>query len=166
MGFDISGLNPKNKKGEYFRNNVWYWRPLAEYVLKETKVIDQDEQEHWHYNDSYEVSQEQAEQIAKQLDHLIKVGHCKKFAQAWEKRRKKIEKYNDQVEKELEQHSQEVKTRLNDIGLVPKDYPKADKDKWDKIWEKKNSDASYPFDEENVKEFSEFCKNSGGFTIG
>ena len=30
----------------------------------------------------------------------------------------------------------------------------------------RNSDGSYPFTEENVKEFSEFCKNSGGFTIG
>ena len=166
MGFDISGLNPKNEKGEYFRNNVWYWRPLAMYVLKETKVIDEKEYDYWHYNDCHEVSKEKAEQIAKQLDHLVKSGHCKKFAQAWEKRRQKIEKHNEQVEKELEEHCEEVKTRLNDIGLAPKDFPKEDKEKWNKIYEKKNSDGSYPFEEENVKEFSEFCKNSGGFTIG
>ena len=35
-----------------------------------------------------------------------------------------------------------------------------------RLEEKRNSDGSYPFTEENVKEFSEFCKNSGGFTIG
>ena len=166
MGFDISGLNPKNKKGEYFRNNVWYWRPLAQYVLEETKVIDKKDQDSWHYNDCHEVSKEQAEQIAKQLDHLVKSGHCKKFAQAWEKRREKIEKHNEQVEKELQKHSEEVKTRLNDEGLAPIDFPKEDKDILDKIYEKRNSDGSYPFTEENVKEFSEFCKNSGGFTIG
>jgi len=166
MGFDISGLNPKNKKGEYFRNNVWYWRPLAEYVLKETKVILEADQEGWHYNDCHEVSKEDAEQIAKQLDHLVKSGHCKKFAQAWELRRSQIEKHNEQVEKELEEHCEEVKTRLNDIGLAPKDFPKEDHEKWEKIYNKRNSDGSYPFTEENVKEFSEFCKNSGGFTIG
>ena len=57
MGFDLTGLNPKkakykspsndlyeqdkdkffkelekyqNQKGTYFRNNVWWWRPLAQ----------------------------------------------------------------------------------------------------------------------------------------
>ena len=166
MGFDISGLNPKNKKGEYFRNNVWYWRPLAMYVLKETKVIDEKEYDYWHYNDCHEVSKEKAEQIAKQLDHLVKSGHCKKFAQAWEKRREKIERQNELVERELEVFTENVKARLNNFNLVPRDFPKEYKDKWDKIYEKQNSDGSYPFTEENVKEFSEFCKNSGGFTIG
>jgi len=166
MGFDISGLNPKNEKGEYFRNNVWYWRPLAEYVLKNTKVIDEKDQEHWHYNDCHVVPKEQAEQIAKQLDYLIKSGHCKGTAQAWEIRRKKIEKHNEQVEKELDNHVKDVQRRMNDSNLAPKDFPKEDHDKWEKIYEKRNSDGSYPFEEENVKEFSEFCKNSGGFTIG
>ncbi len=165
MGFDLSGLNPKNKKGQTFRNNVWYWRPLAQYVLEETKVIDQKNQESWHYNDGHDVPKEQAEQIAKQLDHLIKSGHCKKFASAWERRRKKIEKHNEQVEKELEKHCEEVRTRLNDIGLAPKDFPKKDYEKWSEIYKKKNTDSYYPFDVENVKEFSTFCKNSGGFSI-
>ena len=69
------------------------------------------------------------------------------------------------VEKELEKHCEEVKT-LNDIGLAPKDFPKEDHDKWEEIYNKRNSDGSYPFTEENDEEFSEFCKNSGGFTIG
>ena len=166
MGFDISGLNPKNKKGEYFRNNVWYWRPLAEYVLKETKVIDEKDQDSWHYNDCHEVPKEQAEQIAKQLDHLIKSGHCRTFARSWEIRREKIEKHNKKVMKELDKFEKDVQRRMNDSSLAPKDYPKEDHDKWEKIYEKRNSDGSYPFEEENVKEFSEFCKNSGGFTIG
>lgn len=28
MGMDVYGQNPKNKQGEYFRANVWYWHPL------------------------------------------------------------------------------------------------------------------------------------------
>ena len=53
------------------------------------------------------------------------------------KRRKKLEKHNEQVEKELEKHCEEVQTRLNDIGLAPKDFPKEDHDKWEEIYRKK-----------------------------
>lgn len=28
MGMDVFGTKPKNKQGEYFRANVWYWHPL------------------------------------------------------------------------------------------------------------------------------------------
>ncbi len=28
MGMDVIGRNPKNKTGEYFRANVWSWRPI------------------------------------------------------------------------------------------------------------------------------------------
>jgi len=28
MGFDVMGINPKNKEGEYFRNNIWWWGKL------------------------------------------------------------------------------------------------------------------------------------------
>ena len=134
MGFDITGMNPKNlhlqepkrpdnlfdlskedqekyfdkrdeytsQSGTYFRNNVWWWRPLADYVLGFTKVIPENEKEHWGYNDCYEVSQEYAEMISKQLDHLIKSGHCKAYADKFEENRKLIEKQNDVIEKELE----------------------------------------------------------------
>ena len=79
MGFDITGMSPKNlhieeptrpdnlyelskedqekyfdkrdeytsQYGTYFRNNVWWWRPLADYVLRHTKVIPENEHEHW-----------------------------------------------------------------------------------------------------------------------
>jgi ElaB/YqjD/DUF883 family membrane-anchored ribosome-binding protein len=198
MGFDITGLNPKNieineperpdnlfelsqkeqdkyfekrekfinQSGVYFRNNVWWWRPLAEYVLKHTKVIPEHEQESWQYNDCTEVSKQNAEMIAQQLDYLIKSGHTKQFEKEYEKIRKKIEKHNEKVEKELETFSQSVKKKMRNDNLAPKDFPKEDYKKWEKIYNKRNSSGSYPFSEENVKEFSEFCKNCGGFTIG
>ena len=31
MGMDVYGKNPSSEKGSYFRNNVWYWRPLWGY---------------------------------------------------------------------------------------------------------------------------------------
>ena len=155
-----------NQSGTYFRNNVWWWRPLAEYVLNYTKVIPEHEQESWQYNDCTEVSKQNAEMIAQQLDHLIKVGHTKQFEKDYEKTRKKIEKHNEKVEKELETFSQSVKKKMRNDNLAPKDFPEEDHKKWQEIYNKRNSSGSYPFSEENVKEFSEFCKNCGGFTIG
>tara|TARA_R100000081_G_scaffold90430_1_gene65583 strand:+ start:1143 stop:1739 length:597 start_codon:yes stop_codon:yes gene_type:complete len=198
MGFDITGLNPKNlhlkepdrpdnlwelskekqneyfdlrdkytsQSGTYFRNNVWWWRPLAHYVLEYTKVIPEDRKEVWSYNDNSEVSQKEAEMIAQQLRYLIDSGHTKKFSRDWEARRKKLEKHNDKVEKELEKHTKQVQTKMKNSNLAPKDFPEADKKIWDKIYHKRNSDASYPFSIENVEEFAEFCENCGGFSIG
>tara|TARA_R110002012_G_scaffold39078_5_gene108386 strand:- start:686 stop:1267 length:582 start_codon:yes stop_codon:yes gene_type:complete len=193
MGFDITGLNPKNKKykspsndlyekdqdrffkelekyqsqkGTYFRNNVWWWRPLAHYVLEHTKVIDKDQKECWSYNDHCIIQEEEATQIAKQLRHLIKKGHTKRFEAEWEARRKTLEIHNDKVEKELDKHVKDVQRRMNDSNLAPKDFPKKDLDKWEKIYRKRNSDASYPFSIQNVEEFAEFCEYSGGFSIG
>ena len=193
MGFDITGLNPKdkkyksptndlyekdkdkffeelekyqNQKGAYFRNNVWWWRPLAQYVLLHTKVIDEDKKVHWSYNDNCEIDEEEATQIAKQLRYLIKKGHTKRFEAEWEARRKTLQIHNDKVEKELAEHEREVCFRLNKKNLAPKDFPKKDYDKWSKIYKKRNSDANYPFSVENVEEFAEFCEHSGGFKIG
>ena len=198
MGFDITGLNPKNlkvkspkcpkdlfqgcskaeqdkyfedlgkyqeQKGTYFRNNVWWWRPLAHYVLEYTKVISQNDKEKWYYNDCHEITKQEALQIAKQLRHLINSGHTKKFSRDWEARRKKIEKHNDKVEKKLEEHCQDVFKKLGKT-IAPRDFPKKDYDKWQRIYNEKNSDGSYPFSIKNVEEFAEFCEYSGGFSIG
>jgi hypothetical protein len=198
MGFDITGLNPKNlhlqepkrpdnlfelskeeqekyfdkreeytsQSGTYFRNNVWWWRPLADYVLRFTKVIPENEHEHWGYNDCYEVSQENAEMIGQQLDHLIKSGHCKAYADKFEKQRLKIEKQNDKIEKQLDKFCKSVEKKLGKTNLAPNEFPDQYKRKWDQLYDKKNFNGNYPFSVDNVKGFSEFCKNSGGFTIG
>jgi hypothetical protein len=33
MGMDVIGKNAKTERGEYFRRNVWGWRPLWDYAL-------------------------------------------------------------------------------------------------------------------------------------
>ena len=153
-------------KGVYFRNNCWWWRPLANYVLEYTKVIDKKNQQTWQFNDCSEVDEHHATQIANQLDHLIKSGHTKKYEKTYEHRREIIEGLNKGIEKELSTFSKSVEKKLNKPDLAPCDFPEEDKKKWDRIYSKRNSDGHYPFAEKNVKEFSEFCRNSGGFTIG
>jgi hypothetical protein len=49
--------------------------------------------------------------------------------------------------------------------LVPANFPKPYKSQWQKACDKENWEASYPFDEDNIKDFAIFCRQSGGFEI-
>ena len=151
--------------GDYFRNNVWWWRPLASYVIKFTGCIDESDQVAWSENGGHEVDDQTAKQIHNQLMVLIESGHTKKFEDDYEKERLKAEKHNDKVEKELKKFCKSVEKKLGKPNLAPADFPKADHDEWERIYNKREWNASYPFSVENVKEFAEFCRFSGGFKI-
>ena len=155
----------KEVVGDYFRSNVWWWRPLASYVIQYTGCVNEDDAEMWGTNDGHEVDDETAQQIHNQLQVLIESGHTQKFQDDYEKERKIAEEHNDKVEKELKKFCDSVEKKLGKTNLAPNDFPKADKEKWDKIYNKRKWSASYPFSVEHVKEFAEFCRFSGGFRI-
>ena len=162
MGFDLMSTGDhKTSKGEYFRNNVWWWRPLAQYVIEHTNCVAEKDAERWAYNDNHHVYADEAKAIAKQLKHLIATGHVKKYAEKFERGRKKMERENAKVQKELDAFQKKVGK-----DIAPNDYSKEDKKKWDSIYEKKVWGSHYPFSLKNVKEFAEFCEDSRGFTIG
>mgnify|MGYP003151167288 FL=1 len=150
--------------GDYFRNNVWWWRPLANYVIKYTGCVEEEDAQMWGENSGHEVDDETAKQIHNQLQVLIESGHTKKFEADYEKERLKAEKHNDKVEKELEKFCKSVYKKLGKT-VAPAEFPKADHDEWERIYHKRKWNASYPFSVENVKEFAEFCRFSGGFKI-
>ena len=161
MGFDISSTGKhKSSKGEYFRNNVWWWRPLAQYVIDHTNCVSEEDAEKWGYNDGHEVSEEEAKAIAKQLRHLIKTGQARKHEKEYEKERKKAEAFNNKIEKQLNALQEKIGK-----DIAPNDYSKEDKKKWDDLYEKKIWGANYPFSVNNVAEFAEFCEDSRGFKI-
>ena len=155
----------KEVVGDYFRSNVWWWRPLASYVIKYTGCVNEDDAEMWGRNDGHEVDGETAQQIHNQLQVLIESGHTQKFQDDYEKERLKAEKHNDKVEKELKKFCDSVEKKLGKTNLAPADFPKADHDEWERIYHKRKWNASYPFSVEHVKEFAEFCRFSGGFKI-
>jgi hypothetical protein len=71
MGFDIEGIKPVGKKGVYFRNNVWYWRRLADFCLDHV-IMPPNEKKYWHSNDGQKVSERTALKIAKFLKSSLK----------------------------------------------------------------------------------------------
>ena len=155
-------------KGVYFRNNVWWWRRLADYVLDHTKCVDENDADKWHENGGHEVDAETAEQIANQLEHLIATGHAEKYKQEIDAEIKKAEEHNNKVEQMLSELRLEVAKIVGESkaeSLAPRDYPEPYHKKWQDIYSKTNYKANYPFSIDNVKEFIEFARNSGGFRI-
>ena len=152
-----------NQEGTYFRNNVWWWRPLADYTLEYSKVLPINEKtlEGWHTNSGHKVKKEEAIQIGKQLNYLIKSGHTKKFEKKYMTESRKAQKYNETIREKMDKIGKLKRNK----DLVPRDYNKEDKAQWDKLYSMQKRIADYPFSVENVKAFAKFCLASGGFEI-
>ena len=148
MGFDLTGNKAKSKKGEYFRNNVWWWRPLAEYVMLNCNVNDFAE---WGFNNGHLVEETEALDIADKLDELIASRETAKYAREYRAMLKKLPKEKcDLCNGTGVRNDKIVQGKCN--GCV-----KGFRD---------NFAIHYPFSVENVRNFSKFCRDSGGFTIG
>lgn len=173
MGFDIYGIKPKNAtpkpevkdwsndeqakaywkwqdetKGAYFRNNVWWWRPLWEYV-QEVAGIERIK-EFGGSNDG-EVTEEEALQIAKKLRAEIKKGKTKDYE--WDYTWKLV-------------RMPDIKCKLcNGTGKRNDEHVKGECNACNGLGHERPFETNYPFSVENVKEFAEFCENSGGFEI-
>ena len=60
MGMDIFGIEPENEKGEYFRNTVWYWHPLWNYLWNELDVLTPEEHREGHFNEGLIIIKEKS----------------------------------------------------------------------------------------------------------
>ncbi len=95
MGFDVCGLEPETKKGEYFRNNVWWWRPLWTYVGDVCKgILTDDDFSNGCMNNCHKISIEKADAIAKVLWREIENGNTKKYSAEYQKIIAKIKIHN------------------------------------------------------------------------
>ena len=75
--------------GIYFRNNVWWWRPLWDYVYNECQdILTEKDWDSGHYNDGHAISEEKAVQIGKRLNELIESGKAQAYVKAHDEERK------------------------------------------------------------------------------
>jgi hypothetical protein len=165
MGFDLYGSNPKTEKGEYFRNNVWWWRRLAEFVCEYTGVVDDKDKERWQFNDNHHVTAQEAKEIAKQLRYLIKTGQVAKYEEQVRKEMEEAEVRNKKVQKLLDKLKAKAIEMTNNKDISPREYPSPLDEKWEKLWHMQDGRDSYPFNKNNVEEFIKFCEDSNGFSI-
>lgn len=79
MGMDLYGENPSSEKGKYFRNNVWWWRGVADYVLEQHPEIAEHCKE-WYSNGGDGLNEKQSKELARALFNDIDCGKVKSHA--------------------------------------------------------------------------------------
>ena len=150
MGMDVYGNKPKSEKGDYFRNNVWWWRPLWNYCATSApELIDKETYVSGTYNDGKGLNAMKAAKLGVKLLTLIEDGSCATYKRERDLWLEALEDDNCCV------------CNNNNRGHKKKEgcfacKGKGTKDNWHK---------SYPFDVKNVEEFAKFLIDSGGFEI-
>jgi len=135
MGFDLEGQNAKNEEGEYFRNNIWWWRNLWRFVtIHCDKILTDKEKDYGNWNEGKKIVKPKAEKIVKRLKETISNGKALEFETAVKKAQEKAKSNNKKLKG----------------GVTDNEY---------------DFRENYPFTVENLKAFIKFVENSGGFRI-
>ena len=185
MGFDLYGLNPQsdvskpvitdwqdkeqsdayftyqeNTPGSYFRTNVWFWRPLWQYVTVSCDdILTEKDMENGGYNDGHRISKTKANRIASRLKKLDKDGSTMKYELSYKE-------YLTSLPKEECDICNGTGKRIDDIGISARNAnPDYTCNGCDGKGKKDNFGSHYPFESEEVMRFAEFCEQSGGFQI-
>lgn len=175
MGMDVSGNNPRSDVGEYFRNNVWWWRPLADYCITTAPDIC-DRCKHWHSNDGDGLSGPSSVELADKLQATIDDGSCAKYAEEYDKEMAALPsepcRWCDSTGVRKDNVGVDQGQSEKEISLANgffKNHPRFGQTGWcngcDGTGAKENWGKSYPFSVENVQEFTNFLRESGGFSI-
>ena len=72
--------------GVYFRNNVWWWRPLWKFVCERfDDILTDDDMQHGEYNDGHEISADVAMEIGVELTAMLESGRIQEYADNYKK---------------------------------------------------------------------------------
>ncbi len=152
--------------GSYFRNNVWWWRPLWSFVIAACDdILTERDKEAGSYNDGHIISKTKSLRIAARLTKLDKDGTIDKYSNEMNPMIERAKKNNKKIQIKVILLQKMVKLETGVENMVPKDYPKKFYDKYMKLMDKEDWSAHYPFDIDNIRSFTLFCKQSGGFEI-
>ena len=151
--------------GVYFRNNVWWWRPLANLIIENCDWLTQEQKERLHDNSGFEFSQDEALTIADTLQKKVDDGTAQAREEENKKERKVAEEWNAGLQKQQDALGEEAKKETGNKNIVPRDYPAHIYKRWDDLQKQQDWKSSYPFKEANVKEFICFLRECGGFQV-
>ena len=67
--------------GVYFRNNVWWWRPLWNYVCTICDdILDEEDHDNGHSNSGHQINEKKAIAIAERINLFIENGDAEDYA--------------------------------------------------------------------------------------
>ena len=154
-------INP----GEYFRANVWFWRPIWNFVCASCDdFLSNKDIDAGGSNSGDRISKTKASRIASRLRKLDKQG----IIQTWEDEMivpyEEAKVHNKTVDAELNVFQDKMSLKYG-VGTPPSEYNDNDKSTWDSIYSKRSWASSYPPSRDEIVRFGIFCGESGGFEI-
>ena len=156
MGMDVYGENPSTEQGEYFRANVWYWHPLADYILEAAPSVLTEGCNHWHSNDGDGLDSSGSEALGKFLAGELKSGRTMLYENTYK------EAINS-IPLEKCKYCDATGTRLDLPDTLGIEIGNCNGCKGSgKV---KSFTTNYPFDSETVSEFVGFLFSCGVFKI-
>jgi len=173
MGMDVFGKNPTTEEGKYFRNNVWWWRPLWEYCCVAGEgIISEEVAEDGHMNDGAGLDTDGAMALGVLLLEEIAAGRTAEYEARYNAHLATLPRKDCNLCEMTGIRTDEVgvKGGMPEQELSPENQILLGRTRgWcngcDGVGTREAWGLSYPFDISNVREFAEFCKASGGFQI-
>lgn len=171
MGMDVYGKKPQNETGEYFRRNVWGWRPLWDYCLdRHGKVAGKVK--NGHSNDGDGLGENGSLKLAGLLIQDLADGSAKDYIDQRNAYLAGLERLacelcegtgirSDQVGVENGMPDQELSIEMKMLTGRSHGYcngcgGEGKNDNWE---------TNYFLNLDDITEFAEFLENSGGFQI-
>ena len=151
--FDTKNKYEKENPGQYFRNNVWWWRPLWDYVCEVCEdVMTEEEMEAGGSNSGFSIPWLTAVDMVEKLQKEIAAKNHKK--------------YETSHTNELKSLPDEKCNYCKGSGIRT---DLATKESKCNVCQGKGTNrpfsTNYPFSAKNVEEFTEFLSQSGGIQI-
>ena len=171
MGMDVYGKAPKNETGEYFRRNVWGWRPLWGCVEElGPDIAEKDESPQT--NDGDGLNAEDSIALGYALLNAVEKGEVKKWIDEFRTAQADLPMEDcricnstgirtDEVGRQAGQHDRKLDDEI--AVIVGREFG------WcngcNGLGKQESIFTSYGVEEECVTEFADFLINSGGFEI-
>lgn len=159
MGMDVFGKAATSEAGKYFRNNVWWWRPLADYAREVAPEITKA-CKYWQTNDGDGLDAAASIALADKLQGEIDAGRTLAYQRVYTSK--------------LEQMANEPCSLCDGTGTrLPIPHRGAGDPKTTGIrcnacsglGYVRPNETKYPFDVENVQNFVTFLRACGGFKV-
>lgn len=171
MGMDVYGKNPANEVGQYFRRNVWGWRPLWQYVEDVHPEIAELVQ-YPQSNDGDGLGSRDSKKLAKLIREDLALGRAAEYVEQRNKHLAGLERptcdlcsgtgiRNDKIGVENGFPERELSPEMAILTGRTHGYCNAcgGEGKQD-AWE-----TNYYLDLDDLSEFADFLENCGGFEI-
>ena len=171
MGMDVVGKNAVSETGEYFRRNVWGWRPLWQYV----EIMHKDLAEKVEYgqsNDGDGLNAEDSKDLAQRLLEDVKTKRAEEYVNQRNIWLSSLPRENcgicnntgirsDEIGREHGMHDKELTPEVQVLTGRTHGYCNG----CSGIGSKENWELSYSLDTDDLIEFSYFLRDCGGFEI-